>query len=956
MNDITFQNGNNVITFQQVNSSVVFKVGYGSLSDASSFTDLNDTPADYVGQQGKLIKVNATEDGLIYGDPSGASVSWGDIAGSLPNQTDLQNELDGKEDADPAIQNHLTNFNNPHNVDKSDVGLASVDNTSDADKPISDDTAAALAGKEDSIGPKGTAFNKNFGTLGTEVMPGDTTFNYDDVNAAPITHVGDPTHLTSDERDAMTAAAPTGADPLTTEADLSAHTTDTDIHVTTQQSAALDNANGPSGANPVATVADLGTGSGHVIQNPAGTPMPDEPNLQFTGDVIVSDDPGNNRTVVNVTAGAGSGEANTASNVGTGSGVWLNKVGVNLNFRSLLSANGAMAIVESGNEVLFTVQLAGTGAAATVARSDHDHNLTYLGIGAKAADSELLDGQDSTAFALSADYNAHIANQQHVPNGGTATQVLGKASATDLDTTWLDAIQEAAVDNTIYSRQNGAWVPTPLSPVGALFLNYNWSNNILATDPGLGIIKCNDIDPAAASAVYIDQFTAASNDASNVIESYLIGDYMGVWETGSDHAGIYYRVTGAITNNGGWYTIPVTVIPGSSGTLDDGAGVVAFQIVNENNKLPAGGDDGALLVKTGTDDYKSTWIDPGISFGSSWLFDSSTAINPSVGDFRLNQATQAATTEIYISAESASGIDLSAYLNAVPVGEKFVCYDNQDHTRAALYTINAPVVDNGTWFLLPVTFEDQGTGEFRNNKITSFQFFGLGGSGAITFLELLDTPADYAGQAGKSVVVNGTEDGLEFLTVGGGAGTNLSNTPTINDVTIESDTGNNTAIVGAGAGQAGVMTAAQYNDFVAKENGLGNPSSDGDVLTSTVAGVRSWASPGTPDLTDAEFPSYNVSVPVSDYAASNPAVNFALSNKIRITAASVGQITLAGVASRRATTIIEVTNSNTITGIVSAGNVEWGDDGPPTWAGKALIACYTPDGSNFVLNALVGVA
>lgn len=44
------------------------------------------------------------------------------------------------------------------------------------------------------------------------------------------------------------------------------------------------------------------------------------------------------------------------------------------------------------------------------------------------------------------------------------------------------------------------------------------------------------------------------------------------------------------------------------------------------------------------------------------------------------------------------------------------------------------------------------------------------GSG-ITFLELDDTPNSYTGQAGKSVVVNLTEDGLTFATIsGGGAG------------------------------------------------------------------------------------------------------------------------------------------------------------------------------------------
>lgn len=61
-----------------------------------AFTQLTDTPATYSGNEGKLVKVNATADGLIFGDPSGSSVSWGDILGTLANQTDLQNALDGK--------------------------------------------------------------------------------------------------------------------------------------------------------------------------------------------------------------------------------------------------------------------------------------------------------------------------------------------------------------------------------------------------------------------------------------------------------------------------------------------------------------------------------------------------------------------------------------------------------------------------------------------------------------------------------------------------------------------------------------------------------------------------------------------------------------------------------------------------------------------------------------------
>ena len=43
-------------------------------------------------------------------------------------------------------------------------------------------------------------------------------------------------------------------------------------------------------------------------------------------------------------------------------------------------------------------------------------------------------------------------------------------------------------------------------------------------------------------------------------------------------------------------------------------------------------------------------------------------------------------------------------------------------------------------------------------------------TGASTFIGLSDTPSAYTGQAGKVAAVNGTEDGIEFVTVGGGGG------------------------------------------------------------------------------------------------------------------------------------------------------------------------------------------
>lgn len=88
------------------------------------------------------VSINVTVGGTVsYNDllnkPSinGVTVEGSNAAEhyNLANKTDL--------DA------HIANKNNPHEVNKAQVGLGNVDNTSDANKPISNATANALAGK-----------------------------------------------------------------------------------------------------------------------------------------------------------------------------------------------------------------------------------------------------------------------------------------------------------------------------------------------------------------------------------------------------------------------------------------------------------------------------------------------------------------------------------------------------------------------------------------------------------------------------------------------------------------------------------------------------------------------------------------------------------------------------------------------------------------------------------------
>ena len=88
-----------------------------------------------------------------------------------------------------AINNHIANKNNPHEVTKSQIGLGNVDNTSDLSKPISTATQTALNGKQDTISDLATI--RSGAALGaTAVQPSDlatvaTSGNYDDLSNKP---------------------------------------------------------------------------------------------------------------------------------------------------------------------------------------------------------------------------------------------------------------------------------------------------------------------------------------------------------------------------------------------------------------------------------------------------------------------------------------------------------------------------------------------------------------------------------------------------------------------------------------------------------------------------------------------------------------------------------------------------------------------------------------------------
>ncbi|WP_051397828.1 right-handed parallel beta-helix repeat-containing protein [Runella limosa] len=101
---------------------------------------------------GQVLKWNGTT-WTPSADATGGSPTWGGISGTLSTQTDLQNALNAKESTITAgtTAQFWRGDKTWNTLDKTAVGLGNVDNTSDLNKPISTATQTALNGKEPTI-------------------------------------------------------------------------------------------------------------------------------------------------------------------------------------------------------------------------------------------------------------------------------------------------------------------------------------------------------------------------------------------------------------------------------------------------------------------------------------------------------------------------------------------------------------------------------------------------------------------------------------------------------------------------------------------------------------------------------------------------------------------------------------------------------------------------------------
>ena len=254
-----------------------------------------------------------------------------------------------------------------------------------------------------------------------------------------------------------------------------------------------------------------------------------------------------------------------------------------------------------------------------------------------------------------------------------------------------------------------------------------------------------------------------------------------------------YVLSSTTTGTRSWIvppSAPVSSVFGRTGVVVAQAGDYSFSQINgvvatTQAGLPAGGSAGQVLQKNSGTDYDTGWVTLITSSQSIWNYKNiPTMADPGNGNIRFNNALFGSATVMAISVTSQQGVDRTNLLKSLQIGDVIEVQDQTNAANWIRYNISAAPVNNTTWFQIPIaSVVGSGSNPTNNDNLL-----------------------------------------LTFNTSGGGGGV---------------------GVVSSVFGRTGAVVAVNTDytpAFIGAEPALGSPSTNGQVLSSTTGGTRSWIS------------------------------------------------------------------------------------------------------------------
>jgi hypothetical protein len=227
----------------------------------------------------------------------------------------------------------------------------------------------------------------------------------------------------------------------------------------------------------------------------------------------------------------------------------------------------------------------------------------------------------------------------------------------------------------------------------------------------------------------------------------------------------------------------------------------------------------------------STSVGGGLS--AAYTFSNTTTeADPGNGKIRLNNASPAGVTAIYISKIDKDGFSREV-LELMRFGDA-ILLNASKHSASQTYQLTAAPIDNTTWIKLLVTNELTDGSFLDNSHLEVTAIF----SGASAYTELSDTPHSFTGDAGKLLAVNSGASAVEHRVL---TGTDIPTTlPTdlnINGLTVGRGGGGLDSNVALGRSSGGSNTTGRNWTAVGHTAGGRNTTGDGWTAVGYSAGA-----------------------------------------------------------------------------------------------------------------------
>ncbi len=114
------------------------------------------------------------------------------------------------------------------------------------------------------------------------------------------------------------------------------------------------------------------------------------------------------------------------------------------------------------------------------------------------------------------------------------------------------------------------WIAEFVQNQITLTAEWQYDDSTSSSDPGGGKFRLNNSNQSSATNIYVNDETENGIDFGRIISSLTSNSKIYIQEKEDSQRALLFDVSGTPTDNGGWWTIPITNGEASSQSIEDG--------------------------------------------------------------------------------------------------------------------------------------------------------------------------------------------------------------------------------------------------------------------------------------------------------------------------------------------------------------------------------------------------